>query len=67
MQSKDYLLCVIDLVLDFWVGWCGPVCALVPVKRRMLFGDGRRHDDCHDGFVVARSRHAVTILPGAHP
>ena len=34
----------IDEVLDFWLGACGADGALDPAKRKMWFGDGRRHD-----------------------
>ena len=34
----------IDQVLDFWFGTCGADGALDPVKQKMWFGDGRKHD-----------------------
>jgi uncharacterized protein (DUF924 family) len=34
----------IEQVLDFWLGGCRADGALDPAKRRMWFGDGRKHD-----------------------
>ena len=34
----------IENVLDFWFGVCGADGSLDPAKRKMWFGDGRRHD-----------------------
>lgn len=34
----------IEQVLEFWLGACGPDGSLDPGRRKMWFGDGRRHD-----------------------
>ena len=34
----------IESVLDFWFGSCGPDGSLDPARKKMWFGDGRRHD-----------------------
>lgn len=34
----------IESVLDFWFGACGPDGTLDPARKKMWFGDGRRHD-----------------------
>jgi uncharacterized protein (DUF924 family) len=34
----------IEQVLDFWFGSCGPDGTLDPEKRKMWFGNGRKHD-----------------------
>ena len=34
----------IERVLDFWFGACGPDGSLDPVKRKMWFGSGGKHD-----------------------
>lgn len=34
----------IEQVLDFWLGASSPDGALDPARRRMWFGDGRKHD-----------------------
>lgn len=34
----------IERVLDFWFGACGADGAIDPAKRKMWFGDGRKHD-----------------------
>src|SRR5262245_8150691 len=34
----------VEQVLDFWLGGCGADGALDPAKRKMWFGDGRKHD-----------------------
>jgi len=34
----------IEQVLDFWFGACGPDGALDSAKKKMWFGDGRKHD-----------------------
>ena len=35
----------LETILEFWLGACGADGALDPAKRRMWFGDGRKHDD----------------------
>lgn len=34
----------IEEVLDFWFGACGADGALEPARKKMWFGDGRKHD-----------------------
>jgi len=55
----------IDSVLEFWFGSCGADGSLDPAKKKMWFGDGRRHDDAIRGrFGAVHERAARGELTG---
>ena len=47
----------IESVLEFWFGVCGADGAIDPVKRKMWFGDSRKHDaEIRDRFGALHER-----------
>ena len=58
----------VDHVLKFWFGACGADGALDPVKRKMWFGDGRKHDaGIRKRFGALHARAARGELEGVWP
>ena len=55
----------IEQVLAFWFGACGADGALDPAKRKMWFGDGRKHDaGIRDRFGTLHARASQGELEG---
>src|SRR5262245_18495205 len=53
----------VETVLEFRLDGCGPDGALDPVKRRMWFGDGRKHDaEIRERFGTLHARAAAGEL-----